>query len=108
MFYNNFIFSVILIITYVYIWLLYTDYYWDPLAYQIADKKPIALIIKAFPTMKANILNMGFETRVNTKDCFERCLLEITSLLNGDLFITKYKWAQFSPISLIPVNDLNI
>jgi len=107
MFYNNFIFNVI-IITYVYIWLLYTDYYWDPLAYQIADKKPIALIIKAFPAMKANILNMGFGTQVNTKDCFERCLLEITSLLNEDPFIIKYKWAQFSPISLTPVDDPNI
>jgi hypothetical protein len=58
--------------------------------------------------MKGNILSMGFGTQVNTMDCFERRLLEITSLLNGDPFIAKYKWAQFSPISLIPVNDLNI
>jgi hypothetical protein len=40
-FYNNFNFNVILLITYVYIWLLYTDYYWDSLAYQIAAKSQL-------------------------------------------------------------------
>jgi hypothetical protein len=58
--------------------------------------------------MKSNILNMGFGTQVNTKDCFERCLVEISSILNGDPYIEKFKWAQFSPISLFPVNDPNI
>jgi len=109
---RNCMYNIILILIHkfydIYIWLIYIDYYWDPLAYQIADEKPIALIIKAFPSMKSNILNMGFGTQVNTKNCFERCLVEISSILIEDPFITKYKWAQFSPISLFPVNNPNI
>lgn len=49
----------------------YIDYYWDPFEYQIADKKPISMVIDALTKMKNGTVNMGFGSQVNTKDCLK-------------------------------------
>ncbi len=74
------------------------------MAYEIADKNPVRLILQTLRLLKRGPIHMGFGNQLNRRDCLERCLTTIATILDNESFLASQKWALFNLNSLKPMS----